>query len=164
MKRTLLLLFMSLALSVGAGAQNFSDIININTLVEAFKYGRALKPVLLEHGYKYDDYHALNQLNTWGFNEYYKNCTVDNDGNPVTFSKGNTSLVKIGDLIYGPFVSLEVYNNKAFNYIYNKLISSGFKRVAMGVYVETSLKKGNIYVDYSRNEAHEGGMFIILNQ
>lgn len=160
MKQRSIILFTIIVLFTAvANAQNYSDIINIQTLVSAMANNRNAGAILTSKGYKRTAYCPMEEGSHYGYTTYYKNCKVRRDGTPVSYSKGNSSTVQIGSMGVGPFINLTVYSSGAYNYIYKKLVSAGYRLYRGGNYYDYSLRKGHIAIDVSRS--NRGGSFII---
>lgn len=160
MKQRSIILFTIIVLFTAvANAQNYSDIINIHTLISAMVNNRNLGATLTAKGYKHTAYYPMEEGSHYGYITYYKNCKVRRDGTPISYSKGNSSTVQIGSMGVGMFINLEVYNSGAYNYVCNKLVAFGYRLYRGGNYYDYTLRKGNIMIDVSRSS--NGGSFII---
>ena len=71
------------------------------------------------------------------------------DGSPIKYGKGNSSVLIAGSVGFGPFVSIRVYNNRAYNYIKSELRNKFHFKTAEVDGKWTTLKKGNVIVDVS---------------
>lgn len=147
--KTFLFALVSLLLSLGAKAQNdYSDIVDINKLIEVWQNGDDNDKDMALIGYKNSGWHHIEGLNTqYGELIYYRNCTVNKKGEPKTFSKGNTSLVGFVHAGFGPCCYLTVFNRGAYNYIYGQLLKAGYKKID-----NETLRKGELEI----NPSHSG--------
>ena len=71
------------------------------------------------------------------------------DGSPIKYGKGNSSVLIAGSVGFGPFVSISVYNKRAYNYIKSELRNKFLFKTAEVDGKWTTLKKGNVIVDVS---------------
>lgn len=60
------------------------------------------------------DYVGYNRGGRYYEDVYYKNCMVAADGSPIKYGKGNSSVLIAGSVGFGPFVSIRVYNKRAY--------------------------------------------------
>lgn len=71
------------------------------------------------------------------------------DGSPIKYGKGNSSVLIAGSVGFGPFVSIRVYNKRAYNYIKSELRNKFHFKTAEVDGKWATLKKGNVIVDVS---------------
>ena len=71
------------------------------------------------------------------------------DGSPIKYGNGNSSVLIAGSVGFGPFVSISVYNKRAYNHIKSKLTNEFLFKTAEVDGKWTTLKKGNVVVDVS---------------
>lgn len=130
---------------------SFNDIISIGELIKSVKDGHVgIKKIAKRSGYAFRGRYHDPELNDFYYEDvYYKNCTVAADGSPIKYGKGNSSVLIDGSVGFGPFVSIRIYNKRAYNHIKSELRNKFlFKTVEIdGKW--TTLKKGNVVVDVS---------------
>lgn len=131
----------------------FNDIISIGELIKSVKEGNVgIKKIAERSGYAFRGrgrYHDP-ELNDFYYEDvYYKNCMVAADGSPIKYGKGNSSVLIAGSVGFGPFVSISVYNKRAYNYIKSELRNKFHFKTAEVDGKWTTLKKGNVIVDVS---------------
>ena len=130
---------------------SFNDIISIGELIKSVKDGNVgIKKIAERSGYAFRGRYHDPELNDFYYEDvYYKNCTVATDGSPIKYGKGNSSVLIDGSVGFGPFVSIRIYNKRAYNHIKSELRNKFlFKTVEVdGKW--TTLKKGNVVIDVS---------------
>ena len=72
---------------------------------------------------------------------------VTADGTPIKYGKGNSSVLIAGSIGFGPFVSISVFNKRAYNYIKSEIRNRFLFKTAEVDGKITTLKKGNEVVD-----------------
>ena len=90
----------------------FNDIISIGELIKSVKEGNVgIKKIAERSGYAFRGRYHDPELNDFYYEDvYYKNCMVAADGSPIKYGKGNSSVLIAGNVGFGPFVSIRVYN------------------------------------------------------
>ena len=129
----------------------FDDIISIGELIKSVKEGNVgIKKIAERSGYAFRGRYRDPELNDFYYEDvYYKNCMVAADGSPIKYGKGNSSVLIAGSVGFGPFVSIRVYNKRAYNYIKSELRNKFHFKTAEVDGKWTTLKKGNVVVDVS---------------
>ena len=94
----------------------FNDIISIGELIKSVKDGNVgIKKMAERSGYAFRGRYHDPELNDFYYEDvYYKNCMVAADGCPIKYGKGNSSVLIAGSVGFGPFVSIRVYNKRAY--------------------------------------------------
>lgn len=130
---------------------SFNDIISIGELIKSVKEGNVgIKKIAERSGYAFRGRYYDPELNDFYYEDvYYKNCMVAADGSPIKYSNGNSSVLIAGSVGFGPFVSIRVYNKRAYNYIKSELRNKFHFKTAEVDGKWTTLKKGNVVVDLS---------------
>ena len=130
---------------------SLSDIINVGELIKSVKEGNVnIKKIAERSGYAFRGRYHDPELNDFYYEDvYYKNCMVAADGSPIKYGKGNSSVLIAGSVGFGPFVSIRVYNKRAYNHIKSKLTNEFLFKTAEVDGKWTTLKKGNVIVDIS---------------
>ncbi len=150
-KRNLLLVMVFLFVSIAVNAQRYSDIIDINTLISAMVNDSYPGSSLSKKGYKHLKQNQIEGLGSHnGVEIYYKNCTVDREGMPTSFSKGNSSIVMIVSVGFGTVISLQVFNRGAYDNICMELVNMGYQLYNDGINGDQSYRKGDMIIDISR--------------
>ncbi|MDY3619725.1 MAG: hypothetical protein SO104_01000, partial [Prevotella sp.] len=113
-------------------------------------------------GYAFRGRYHDPELNDFYYEDvYYKNCMVAADGSPIKYGKGNSSVLITGSVGFGPFVSIRVYNKRAYNYIKSELKNKFLFKTAEVDGKWATLKKGNVIVDVSVDGNAYGFTFYI---
>ena len=136
---------------VAAPRATFNDIISIGELIKSVKEGNVgIKKIAERSGYAFRGRYRDPELNDFYYEDvYYKNCMVAADGSPIKYGKGNSSVLIAGSVGFGPFVSISVYNKRAYNYIKSELRNKFHFKTAEVDGKWATLKKGNVVVDVS---------------
>ena len=102
---------------------SFNDIISIGELIKSVKGDNVgIKKIAERSGYAFRGRYHDPELNDFYYEDvYYKNCMVAADGSPIKYGNGNSSVLIAGSVGFGPFVSIRVYNKRAYNYIKSEL-------------------------------------------
>lgn len=129
----------------------FDDIISISELIKSVKEGNVgIKKIAENSDYAFRGRYHDPELNDFYYEDvYYKNCMVAADGSPIKYGKGNSSLLIVGSVGFGPFVSIRVYNKRAYNHIKSELSNMFHFKTAEVDGKWATLKKGNVVVDVS---------------
>ena len=129
----------------------FNDIISVGELIKSVKEGNVgIKKIAEKSGYAFRGRYHNPELNDFYYEDvYYKNCMVAADGSPIKYGKGNSSVLIAGSVGFGPFVSIRVYNKRAYNHIKSELRNKFHFKTAEVDGKWTTLKKGNVIVDVS---------------
>ena len=141
----------------------FNDIISIGELIKSVKEGNVgIMKIAEKSGYAFRGRYHDPELNDFYYEDvYYKNCMVAADGSPIKSGKGNSSVLIAGSVGFGPFVSISVYNKRAYNYIKSELRNKFHFKTAEVDGKWTTLKKGNVIVDVSVDGNAYGFTFYI---
>ena len=136
---------------VAAQRASFNDIISIGELIKSVKEGNVgIKKIAEKSGYSFRGRYHDPELNDFYYEDvYYKNCMVAADGSPIKYGNGNSSVLIAGSVGFGPFVSIRVFNKRAYNYIKSELRNKFLFKTAEVDGKWTTLKKGNVIVDVS---------------
>ena len=136
---------------VAAQRATFDDIFSIGELKKSVKEGSVgIKKIAERSGYAFRGCYHDPELNDFYYEDvYYKNCMVAADGSPIKYGKGNSSVLIAGSVGFGPFVSIRVYNKRAYNYIKSELRNKFHFKTAEVDGKWATLKKGNVVVDVS---------------
>ena len=136
---------------VAAQRATFNDIISIGELIKSVKKGNVnIKKMAKKSGYAFRGRYHDPGLNDFYYEDvYYKNCMVAADGSPIKYGKGNSSVLIAGSVGFGPFVSIRVYNKRAYNHIKSEITNKFLFKIARVDGKWTTLKKGNVLVDIS---------------
>ena len=142
---------------------SFNDIISIGELMKSVKEGNVgIMKIAEKSGYAFRGRYHDPELNDFYYEDvYYKNCMVAADGSPIKYGKGNSSVLIAGSVGFGPFVSISVYNKRAYNYIKSELRNKFHFKTAEVDGKWTTLKKGNVVVDVSMDGNAYGFTFYI---
>ena len=137
--------------TVAAQRATFNDIISIGELIKSVKKGNVnIKKMAKKSGYAFRGRYHDTDLNDFYYEDvYYKNCMVAADGSPIKYDKGNSSVLIAGSVGFGPFVSIRVYNKRAYNHIKSEITNKFLFKIARVDGKWTTLKKGNVLVDIS---------------
>ena len=137
--------------TVAAQRATFNDIISIGELIKSVKEGNVgIKKIAERSGYAFRGRYHDPELNDFYYEDvYYKNCMVAADGSPIKYGKGNSSVLIAGSVGFGPFVSIRVYNKRAYNHIKSEITNKFLFKIARVDGKWTTLKKGNVLVDIS---------------
>ncbi len=137
--------------TVAAQRATFNDIISIGELIKSVKKGNVnIKKMAKKSGYAFRGRYHDPDLNDFYYEDvYYKNCMVAADGSPIKYGKGNSSVLIAGSVGFGPFVSIRVYNKRAYNHIKSEITNKLLFKIARVDGKWTTLKKGNVLVDIS---------------
>ena len=129
----------------------FDDIFSIGELIKSVKEGNVgIKKIAERSGYAFRGRYHDPELNDFYYEDvYYKNCMVASDGSPIKYGKGNSSVLIAGSVGFGPFVSIRVYNKRAYNYIKSELRNKFHFKTEEVDGKWTTLKKGNVVIDVS---------------
>ena len=129
----------------------FSDIISIGELIKSVKENVVgIKKIAEKSGYAFRGRYHDHELNDFYYEDvYYKNCMVAADGSPIKYGNGNSSVLIAGSVGFGPFVSISVFNKRAYNHIKSELKNKFHFKTAEVDGKWTTLKKGNVVVDVS---------------
>ena len=129
----------------------FNDIISVGELIKSVKEGNVgIKKIAEKSGYAFRGRYHDPELNDFYYEDvYYKNCMVAADGSPIKYGKGNSSVLIAGSVGFGPFVSIRVFNKRAYNHIKSELRNKFHFKTAEVDGKWTTLKKGNVVVDVS---------------
>ena len=148
---------------VAAQRATFNDIISVGELIKSVKEGNVgIKKIAERSGYAFRGRYHDPELNDFYFEDVYsKNCMVAADGSPIKYGKGNSSVLIAGSVGFGPFVSISVYNKRAYNYIKSELRNKFHFKTAEVDGKWTTLKKGNVVVDVSVDGNAYGFTFYI---
>lgn len=148
---------------VAAQRESFSDTINVGDLIKSVKEDNVgIKKVAERSGYAFRGRYHDPELNDFYYEDvYYKNCMVAADGSPIKYGKGNSSVLIAGSVGFGPFVSIRVYNKRAYNYIRSELRNKFHFKTAEVDGKWATLKKGNVIVDVSVDGNAYGFTFYI---
>lgn len=149
--------------TVAAQRASFNDIISIGEVIKSVMEGHVgIKKIAKRSGYAFRGRYHDPELNDFYYEDvYYKNCTVAADGSPIKYGKGNSSVLIDGSVGFGPFVSIRVYNKRAYNHIKSELRNKFlFKAVEIDGKCAT-LMKGNVVVDVFVNGNVYGFTFYI---
>lgn len=107
-----------------------------------------IKKIAERSGYAFRGRYHDPELNDLYYEDvYYKNCMVAADGSPIKYGKGNSSVLIAGSVGFGPFVSIRVYNKRAYNYIKSELRNKFHFKTEEVDGKWTTLKKGNVVID-----------------
>lgn len=149
--------------TVATQRATFNDIISIGELIKSVKEGNVgIKKIAEKSGYSFRGRYHDPELNDFYYEDvYYKNCMVAADGSPIKYGKGNSSVLIAGSVGFGPFVSIRVYNKRAYNYIKSELRNKFHFKTAEVDGKWTTLKKGNVVVDVSVDGNAYGFTFYI---
>ena len=141
----------------------FDDIFSIGELIKSVKEGNVgIKKIAERSGYAFRGRYHDPELNDFYYEDvYYKNCMVAADGSPIKYGKGNSSVLIAGSVGFGPFVSIRVYNKRAYNYIKSELRNKFHFKTAEVDGKWATLKKGNVIVDVSVDGNAYGFTFYI---
>lgn len=136
---------------VVAQRATFDDIFSIGELKKSVKEDSVgIKKIAEKSGYAFRGRYHDPELNDFYYEDvYYKNCMVAADGSPIKYGKGNSSVLIAGSVGFGPFVSIRVYNKRAYNYIKSELRNKFHFKTAEVDGKWATLKKGNVVVDVS---------------
>ena len=136
---------------IAAPRASFNDIISIGELIKSVKEGNVgIKKIAEKSGYAFQGRYRDPELNDFYYEDvYYKNCMVAADGSPIKYGKGNSSVLIAGSVGFGPFVSIRVFNKRAYNHIKSELRNKFHFKTAEVDGKWTTLKKGNVVVDVS---------------
>lgn len=136
---------------VAAPRATFNDIISIGELIKSVKEDDInIKKIAERSGYAFRGRYHDPELNDSYYEDvYYKNCMVAANGSPIKYGKGNSSVLIAGSVGFGPFVSIRVYNKRAYNHIKSELRNKFYFKTAEVDGKWTTLKKGNVVVDVS---------------
>ena len=136
---------------VAAQRASFNDIISIGEVIKSVKEGNVgIKKMAEKSDYAFRGRYHDPELNDFYYEDiYYKNCMVAADGSPIKYGKGNSSVLIAGSVGFGPFVSIRVYNKRAYNYIKSELRNKFHFKTAEVDGKWTTLNKGNVVVDVS---------------
>ena len=136
---------------VAAQRATFNDIISIGELIKSVKEGSVgIKKMAEKSDYAFRGRYHDPELNDFYYEDiYYKNCMVAADGSPIKYGKGNSSVLIAGSVGFGPFVSIRVYNKRAYNYIKSELRNKFHFKTAEVDGKWATLNKGNVVVDVS---------------
>ena len=142
---------------------SFNDIISIGELIKSVKDGHVgIKKIAKRSGYAFRGRYHDPELNDFYYEDvYYKNCTVAADGSPIKYGKGNSSVLIAGSVGFGPFVSIRVYNKRAYNYIKSELRNKFHFKTAKVDGKWATLNKGNVVVEVSVDSNAYGFTFYI---
>lgn len=137
--------------TVATKRATFNDIIGIGELIKSVKEGNVgIKEIAERSGYAFRGRYHDPELNDSYYEDvYYKNCMVAADGSPIKYGKGNSSVLIAGSVGFGSFVSIRVYNKRAYNYIKSELRNKFHFKTAEVDGKWATLKKGNVVVDVS---------------
>ena len=129
----------------------FDDIFSIGELIKSVKEDYVgIKKIAERSGYAFRGRYHDPELNDLYYEDvYYKNCMVATDGSPIKYGKGNSSVLIAGSVGFGPFVSICVYNKRAYNYIKSELRNKFHFKTEEVDGKWTTLKKGNVVIDVS---------------
>lgn len=136
---------------VAALRASFNDIISIGEMIKSVKEGNVgIKNIAERSGYAFRGRYHDPELNDFYYEDvYYKNCMVAADGSPIKYGKGNSSVLIAGSVGFGLFVSIRVYNKRAYNHIKSELRNKFHFKTAEVDGKWTTLNKGNVVVDVS---------------
>ena len=136
---------------VAAQRASFNDIISIGEVIKSVKEGNVgIKKIAEKSDYAFRGRYHDPELNDFYYEDiYYKNCMVAADGSPIKYGKGNSSVLIAGSVGFGPFVSIRVYNKRAYNYIKSELRNKFLFKTAEVDGKWATLNKGNVIVDIS---------------
>ena len=136
---------------VAAQRASFNDIISIGEVIKSVKEGNVgIKKMAEKSDYAFRGRYHDPELNDFYYEDvYYKNCMVAADGSPIKYGKGNSSVLIAGSVGFGPFVSIRVYNKRAYNYIKSELRNKFLFKTAEVDGKWATLNKGNVIVDIS---------------
>ena len=139
------------------------SIISISELIKSVKEGNVgIKKIAEKSGYAFQGRYHDPELNDFYYEDvYYKNCMVAADGSPIKYGKGNSSVLIAGSVGFGPFVSICVYNKRAYNYIKSELRNKFHFKTAEVDGKWATLKKGSVVVDVSVDGNAYGFTFYI---
>ena len=142
---------------------SFNDIISIGELIKSVKEDNVgIKKIAEKSGYAFQGRYHDPELNDFYYEDvYYKNCMVAADGSPIKYGKGNSSVLIAGSVGFGPFVSIRVYNKRAYNYIKSELKNKFHFKTAKVDGKWATLNKGNVVVDVSVDGNAYGFTFYI---
>ena len=148
---------------VAAQRASFNDIINISEVIKSVKEGNVgIKKIAENSGYAFRGRYHDPELNDFYYEDvYYKNCMVAADGSPIKYGKGNSSVLIAGSVGFGPFVSIRVYNKRAYNYLKSELRNKFHFKTAEVDGKWATLKKGSVVVDVSVDGNAYGFTFYI---
>ena len=148
---------------VMAQRASFNDIIIIGELIKSVKEGNVgIKKIAERSDYAFRGRYHDPELNDFYYEDvYYKNCMVAADGSPIKYGKGNSSVLIAGSVGFGPFVSIRVYNKRAYNYIKSELRNKFHFKTAEVDGKWATLKKGSVVVDVSVDGNAYGFTFYI---
>ena len=148
---------------VAAQRASFNDIINISEVIKSVKEGSVgIKKMAEKSGYAFRGRYNDPELNDFYYEDvYYKNCMVAADGSPIKYGKGNSSVLIAGSVGFGPFVSIRVYNKRAYNHIELELRNKFHFKTAEVDGKWATLKKGSVVVDVSVDGNAYGFTFYI---
>ena len=149
--------------TVATQRASFNDIISIGELIKSVKEGSVgIKKIAERSGYAFRGRYHDPELNDFYYEDvYYKNCMVAADGSPIKYGKGNSSVLIAGSVGFGPFVSIRVYNKRAYNHIKSELRNKFHFKTAEVDGKWTTLNKGNVVVDVSVDGNAYGFTFYI---
>lgn len=148
---------------VAAQRATFYDIISIGELIKSVKEDDInIKKIAERSGYAFRGRYHDPELNDSYYEDvYYKNCMVAAYGSPIKYGKGNSSVLIAGSVGFGPFVSIRVYNKRAYSYIKSELRNKFHFKTAEVDGKWATLKKGNVIVDISVDGNAYGFTFYI---
>ena len=137
--------------ALAAQHASFSDIISVCEVIKIVKECNVnIKKIAEKNGYSFRGRYHDPELNDFYYEDvYYKNCMVAADGSPIKYGKGNSSVLVVGSVGFGPFVSIRVFNKRAYSHIKSKLRNKLLFKTAEVDGKWTTLKKENLVVDVS---------------
>lgn len=149
MKRTALFLVLLLQLAVASSAVARSTVISIGTLITCYQSDDdRIYTLLSDNGYRSKGWIHEEGFNTqYGRYYYSKNCTVSRTGKVTPRNRSTASLVTIGSIGFGPFITLTVYSRSAYQQQMRILKQRGFRYVERDQYGNVTYRHGKVYVD-----------------
>ena len=91
--------------------------------------GNSLVPTLKKKGYKHKGWIHAERLNDfYGADFYYKNCRLNRKGEPIYFDKGNSCIIQIASVGFGPCIVIEVFNENAYWFYIKQIKAMGFQQ------------------------------------
>lgn len=112
-----------------AHAQPLSDLVKIRELTNLYEKGNSIVPTLKKKGYKHKGWiHAEGLNDFYGADYYYKNCQLNRKGKPIHFDKGNSSIIQIASVGFGPCIVIEVFNVNAYCFYIKQIKAMGFQQ------------------------------------
>lgn len=94
-----------------------------------YEKGNSIVPTLKKKGYKHKGWIHVERLNDfYGADFYYKNCRLNRKGEPIYFDKGNSCIIQIASVGFGPCIVIEVFNENAYWFYIKQIKAMGFQQ------------------------------------